>query len=84
MRIINRVVLTKETKDSVVTRVTERIVETDQNNVMLVSGVVQTPGEASNVSEFQVMCNICTYQFNYDNSGKCCCPSCGSRDVSLV
>ena len=81
VRIINRVVQTKETKDSIVTHITERIVETDIGGVL---PVVVSGSRGSNQSSFQVECNICTQLFDYDESGNRCCPACGSRDVSLV
>ena len=81
MRIIKRVVLTKETKDSIVTRVTEHIVENDQYYLAQVGEIGSVEHD---LSETQVRCNICTQLFDYDNSGKCRCPACGSRDVSLV
>ncbi len=79
MRIINRVVTTWETKDKVVTRVTERIVENEQYQLMPLMGPPKpTP------SPVKVQCNICTEKFTYDHTGNGRCPHCGSIDVGLV
>ncbi len=83
MRIINRVVTTRETKDGIVTHVTEHILEDDRYHMMpMIQAAPELAG--SNPSEIRVMCNICTQQFELDDQTVSRCPSCGSRDVSLV
>ena len=83
MRITNRVIITRETKDKIETRVTERIVEDDQGFMLLPGAAIQGIGE-STPSTMKVQCNICTGQFEFGNDDDGRCPDCGSRDVSLV
>ncbi len=81
MRIINRVVITKETKDCVETRVTERIVEDEQ--LMLRPITAGVPESEPDV--LKVECDICTYQFDLDGaSNRAACPACGSKSVRMA
>ncbi len=81
MRIINRTVLTKETKDCVVTRVTERIVENDQYQLV---PPAMRKHPLANANSIKVKCNICTEEFDATTGNDGRCPACGSIDVSLV
>ena len=84
MRITNRVVKTRETKDVLETIVTERIVEDDQCRLLpMIAVVLGASGTCS--SEVEAKCNICTQVFALsDAPNHTACPACGSKDVSLV
>ena len=83
MRIINRVVLETRTKNITTTRITERIIETNQVHVGLSDVIIPGLVEHNPLGP-KVMCNICTLKFDFTDDSQCLCPSCGSRDVSLV
>lgn len=85
MRITNRVTKIRETRGCVETIITERITEDEQYMMLQPLGdMMPQQGKPIDPEEVMIECNICTFQFPFDNGAIRCCPACGSKDVSPV
>ena len=81
MRITKRVVIIKETKDRIDTRITESIVEDDECHMMPVIAFAPDTAETG-APDVKIQCNICTQVFPYFDERNPRCPACDSGDVS--